>query len=521
MDRMCPNSYIYNMKKPKPKVKRAIASSKIVQSAEDLKRQGKVLEARAFLEDHISDLKKVGLEREYVNGLSVLSDLRRGTDDSKSAITLLQQSLALAKKHGFQDLVGEITKKRAFLCLLLDDYKQCYQDAQDALRMSRDQGNKPLEIGALAVLGHLHEVRKERPKALVWFRQAMVIATEVNDTWRRAGLYHDLGRIHGELREYLIGLDYLEQGEQYCLKHKYMNRYYMMIRAQGDIYKAIGDLNRARTLYEKSHSDPDKLDNPSEVLENSTRFGDLYIQEGNIDEAMRIFQRGAKIARSLRYKRKILQNYFGIARCYEHKQQFGKAFEQYKSVIREIASDFENNLSTVIAALEMCSFTLAKLGESDLSLRLENLWQGFQKLEDEGTYTAHRRAEMRAELLLRLPEARDSVLNAHIGMYEVGDLSVHPISGKVRYRDANNEIRTSTLSRAELIVFNFLKETLNKSRKVLDIYKEYAPEDLHGDDLEHIADRVYKVIQSMRRKGIPKSLLHHDPKEGGYLLRSE
>jgi tetratricopeptide (TPR) repeat protein len=275
LDKKVNRSYIYNMSKAKRKTTKSRPS--VVQKAEQMRREGKASEARAYLKDNLKSLNKPGLERDYIDGLSVFSDLLRGTDDSAGSMKFLKKALQLAKKHDFQELVGEITKKRAFLYLLLDQYRESFDDAQAALAISREQENKPLEIGALAVLGHLHEVRKERPKALVWFRQAMKLATEINDTWRRAGLYHDLGRIHGELREYLVGLDYLEQGEQYCLKNKYMNRYHMMIRAQGDIYKAIGDLGRARKLYDLSHSDPDKIDNLSEKLDNSTRFGHLYV----------------------------------------------------------------------------------------------------------------------------------------------------------------------------------------------------------------------------------------------------
>jgi len=502
----------------KLKKKPTKAKLTIVQRAEKLRREGKPFEARTYLEENLENLNKPGLEHEYIDGLSVLSDLLRGTDDSKGAMKLLRQSLRLAQKHDFQDLIGEITKKRAFLYLLLEKYKKSFADAQATLEMSRVHSNKRLEIGALAMLGHLHEVRKERPKALVWFRQAMKLATEIDDTWRRGGLYHDLGRIHGELREYLVGLDYLEQGEQYCLKYKYMNRYHMMIRAQGDIYKAIGDIGKARELYDRSHSDPDKLENPSEVLENSTRYGDLYVQMNKIDEAMRIFKRGAKIAQSLGYKRKLLQNYFGIARCHEHRHEYDKAFNQYKSVIREINSDFENKLSTFIAALEMCAFTLSKLGEDKLAKKLEGLWQKFQILEDEGTYTAHRRAEMRAELLLLLPSHRKSILKAHIGMYEAGGISVHPKTGVIEFTDGR---KSSKLSRSELNVFNFLKESLDIPQPVEEIHKSYADEHQWDDDTKLKADRVYKIIQSMWKKGIPKSLLHSDSTEGGYLLRSE
>jgi len=490
----------------------------VVQKAEQMRREGKASEARAYLKGNLKSLNKPGRERDYIDGLSVFSDLLRGTDDSAGAMRFLKKALRLAKKHDFQDLVGEITKKRAFLYLLLDQYRESFDDAQAVLAISREQENKPLEIGALAILGHLHEVRKERPKALVWFRQAMKLATEINDTWRRAGLYHDLGRIHGELREYLVGLDYLEQGEQYCLKHKYKNRYHMMIRAQGDIYKAIGDLGKARKLYDLSYSDPDKIENLSEKLENSTRFGDLYVQLNQVDEAMRVFKRGAEIAQSLGYKRKLLQNYFGIARCHEHSHEYDKAFNQYKAVIREIDSDYENKLSTFIAALEMCAYSLYKLGEDKLAKKLESLWQRFQILEDEGTYTAHRRAEMRADLLRLLPSHRNSILNAHVGMYEAGGISVHPKTGVIEFDDG----RPSTkLSRSELAVFNFLKESLDIPQPVKDIHKSYAAKHQWDDDLNLKLDRVYKIIQSMWKKGIPKSLLHSDSTEGGYVLRSE
>lgn len=489
----------------------------VVQKAEQMRREGKASEARAYLKDNLKNLNKPGRERDYIDGLSVFSDLLRGTDDSAGSMKFLKKALQLAKKHDFQDLVGEITKKRAFLYLLLDQYRESFDDAQAALAISREQENKPLEIGALAVLGHLHEVRKERPKALVWFRQAMKLATEINDTWRRAGLYHDLGRIHGELREYLVGLDYLEQGEQYCLKHKYMNRYHMMIRAQGDIYKAIGDLNKAAELYERSQSDPEKIKNPSEALENTTRYGDLYVQMDRVSDALRIFKLGATLAGRFKFGRKLLQNYFGIARCHEQRQEFEKAFDTYKSIVDELESDFENNLSTLIAAFEMSAYVLHKLGEHTLADDIENFWRRFQALDDEGTYTAHRRADVRTSLIRQIPSYRRRILNAQIGIYEARGVTVDPETGIITIDDIEQPKRLS--ENAERKAFRFLKEHLDIPQEAVKIYGTYATKD-QLKETKYIPGRVYALIHMMNKKGIPKELLYN-VKGQGYILLSK
>jgi len=489
----------------------------IVQRSEKLRREGKPFEARTYLEENLENLNKPGLEHEYIDGLSVLSDLLRGTDDSKGAMKLLRKSLQLAKKYDFQDLVGEITKKRAFLYLLLERYRESFDDAQAALAISRKRRDKRLEIGALAVMGHLHEVRKERPKALVWFRQAMKLATEINDTWRRGGLYHDLGRIHGELREYLIGLDYLEQGEQYCLEHKYMNRYYMMIRAQGDIYKAIGDLNKTAELYERSHSNPEEIDNPSESLENCTRYGDLYVQMDRVDDALRVFKCGAAMAGRLRYGRKLLQNYFGIARCHERKQEYEKAFDTYKSIVGELKKDFENNLSTLIAVFEMTAYVLQKLGEHTLADEIEQFWRRFQSLDDEGTYTAHRRADVRAGLIRQIPRYRKKILNAQIGVYEARGVTVNPETGVITIDDIEQPQRLS--ENAERKAFRLLKGNLDIPQKAKKIYATYATKD-QLKETEYIPGRIYALIHMINKKGVPKELLYN-VRGQGYMLVSK
>lgn len=482
-----------------------------------MRREGKASEARAYLKDTLETLNKPGREHDYIDGLSVYSDLLRGTDDSAGAMRFLKKALRLAKKYDFQDLLGEITKKQAFLYLLLEKYRESFDDAQAALAISREQGNKSLEIGALAVLGHLHEVRKERPKALVWFRQAMKLATEINDTWRRAGLYHDLGRIHGELREYLVGLEYLEQGEQYCLKHKYMNRYYMMIRAQGDIYKAIGDLNKATELYERSQSDPENIENPSEALENTTRYGDLYVQMDRVSDALRVFKLGATLAGRFKFGRKLLQNYFGIARCHERRQEFEKAFDTYKSIVGELESDFENNLSTLIAAFEMSAFVLHKLGEHTLADDIENFWRRFQALDDEGTYTAHRRADVRISLIRQIPSYRRKILNAQIGIYEARGVTVDPETGVITVDDIEQPQPLS--ENAERKAFRLLKEHLDIPQEAVKIYATYATKD-QLKETKYIPGRVYALIHMMYKKGIPKELLYN-VKGQGYILLSK
>ncbi|MCB2229928.1 hypothetical protein KQH82_04365 [bacterium] len=486
-----------------------------IKQAVELQRMGNLYEARDILEAVIAKLTGAKQVRQRVEALSVLSDLWRDTEDSGKAMTLLKEALKLANRNGIVDLECDLIRKRAFLNLLLERYSESMADAFTALKVSRANEFEHMEADALAMIGHLHEVRKERPKALVWFREAMVLATKSKYHWRQSGLHHDLGRIHGELREYLTALDYLERGEQFAKKHGFRPHYLMMVRARGDIYKAIGDLGRAQKLYEHSLSDPQKMDYPSQTLENSTRLGDLYIELGEYDKATTIFREGAAIAKRFRYKRKLLQNYFGIALSYVKKDQFLRAFGYYKSIFRHLKDDFENRLSMAIAALEMCSFVLEKLDQHKLAKELEDYWKRFQALDDEGTYTALRRKEVRNELIKEMPRYLEKILNWQFGIYEVGDLSVNLKTGVIKLKRV---AQPEPLKDAELIAFRFLHESLDEVKTFSEIYNSYSKVPDYG--AKGLQGRVRTLMDSIRNKGIPKTLLRN-VRGVGYVLVSK
>jgi len=250
-------------------------------------------------------------------------------------------------------------------------------------------------------------------------------------------------------------------------------------------------------------------------LENSTRLGDLYIELKEYNKAIATFREGAAIAKRFRYKRKLLQNYFGIALSYVKKDEFLRAFGYYKSIFRQLKHDFENRLSMAIAAMEMCSFVLEKLDQPKLAKELDEYWKRFQSLDDEGTYTALRRKEVRVELIKEMPRYLDKVVHWQIGIYEAGDLSVNLKTGIIKIK---RQQQPEPLRDAELEVFNYLNEFLDETKTFEEIYDSYSKSPEYGN--KRLEGRIRTLINSIRHKGIPKSLLRN-VSGVGYVLVSK
>lgn len=471
--------------------------------------------AKELALDAIKTAKSKKDNQNRVEGLSVLSDVLRDSKDTTGAVTAIEEAIAISEKYQFLYSLCDVIRKRAFLYLVQSKYAEADAYARRALRMARDNGFGAHEADALAMVGHLCEVRKERPRALVWFREAMKVARLAKHTWRESGLHHDLGRINGELQNYTVGLDYLDQGERFATKHGFKKHILLILRAKGDIYKAIGDTGKARELYERSFAPAMRAGTPFEVMENSVRLGAVNLDDGRIDDAMTHYRKGIELAKKFGYGRTILQNAFGLGRCYATRGEYIRAYSCFRWLLWTAKPDCANNLSTIRSALEQVIYLLQKLDHADLAREVDELERRFKNLDDEGTYTAPQKNAMRAEIVAELPGLIQIICNAQFEYYHAKGILVNIATGEIT---VNGQVQKAPLSKSELIAFKLLFAQIGKKRTAQEIHVAYSGEDINLAPMTH---RVHVLMAEIRKKGIPKSVLRSETHEGYWLEPSD
>lgn len=496
---------------------RRIATPKlgpIVLRARKAFQSGQFDRAKELALDAIKTSKSKKDNQNRVEGLSVLSDVLRDSKDTTGAVTAIEEAIAISEKYQLLYSLCDVIRKRAFLYLVQSKYAEADAYARRALRIARDNGFGAHEADALAMIGHLCEVRKERPRALVWFREAMKVARLAKHTWRESGLHHDLGRINGELQNYTVGLDYLDQGERFATKHGFKKHILLILRAKGDIYKAIGDTGKARELYERSFAPTMRAGTPFEVMENSVRLGAVNLDDGRIDDAMTHYRKGIELAKKFGYGRTILQNAFGMGRCYATRGEYIRAYSCFRWLLWTAKADCANNLSTIRSALEQVIYLLQKLDHTDLAHEVEELERQFKNLDDEGTYTAPQKNAMRAELIAQLPSLIQTICDAQFDFYQAKGVQVNVATGEIT---VNGQLKELPLTKSELKAFNFLFARIGKKRTAEEIHDEYSGENINLGSKKH---RVHQLMTSIRNKGVPKSVLKSKTGKGYWLVPS-
>lgn len=450
-----------------------------------------------------SKAKKDGLN--HAEALSVLSDVLRDSKDTKGAVAAMEEAIGIADKFKLLYTLCDTIRKRAFLYLVQADYTNADAYARKALRIARENSFGAHEADALAMIGHLCEVRKERPRALVWFREAMKAAKAANHVWRESGLHHDLGRINGELQNYAVGLDYLDKGEVFATKHGFKKHILLIWRAKADIYEAIGDTGKARELFHRSFAPAMKAGTPFEVMENSVRLGRINLADGRVDEALAHYRKGIALAKKFEYGRTILQNTFGLGRCYATQGEYVKAYFCFAWLLKSARADCTNNLSTIRSAMEQAIYLLNKLDRCELARQADELERRFKNLDDEGTYTVPQKDAMRSELITLLPRLIEDLCNVRFEIYQSQSLLVNVASGKITVKGHLKEV---PLKGSELVVFRYLFSRIGQECTVEEIHNAYAGEDVYAESMKH---RVHQLITAIRKKGIPKSVLQTKP----------
>jgi tetratricopeptide (TPR) repeat protein len=495
-----------------PKRKSNVKLIPLITKARRLFRGGAILQAHQCTLQGVEIAKAKKDNRSLVEGLFLVSDYHSELDQTRDAISTIEEAISISSREGFLDLQNDGIRRRALMHLMQGQYNAAENAIGNVLHFALEHKLVHLEADCRAAKGLLLEARRERSKALVWLRLAMKLARASGHDWRESALYNDIGRIQADLHEYTVALDLLVQGEEFARSKGFRKHEMLILRTMGDIYRAAGDLTRAWDLYMEGRIR--RGESSFDYLEFGPRFASISVEKGQYDSAETHCRRVIRVAADLGVWKPQLIAYFELGSCYSKCNQLLAAFESYLKLLKVAKGNYEYCLSYVRPALEQIALLLRMLHRDHLAERVESFNQRFKTFDDEGMYGVLQKESINANILGDLPNLVQDICNAKLGHYEAQGIRVNLDNGEVR---AANKKGSKFLTKTQLEVFKFLFDNLGRPCTIKKIHDKYSGEE--DVELRSLKQRVYVLISSIRKKGIPPHILQSSPK-GHYKLVS-
>ena len=172
--------------------------------------------------------------------------------DSDSGRRYLQESLMLARKNKFVDLIGGVLINLAFIEDKLGNFEEAEHHTREALDIYRDQENPRRTAEALKHLGFIILSTKGPEQALELLHEALKLFKEYGDQMEELHTTVGLTRAYLKLKNYKATVIWAEWGRQQAEKLGIFFFKIMLLLQQARAYAGLDDFTQSARLLEKS-----------------------------------------------------------------------------------------------------------------------------------------------------------------------------------------------------------------------------------------------------------------------------
>ena len=250
-----------------------------------------------------------------------------------SALLLAKQALVLSEKYNHLPSQVSLLQTKGLVYQHLKQYEEALKFNNEALKIGR-QINYRIDT-LLNMLGNVHFLLKDYPKAVVQYEETLAYAKEKKDTIKQIDALHNLGNMMTNSNQY-------EQAFDYYLKSL--------------------TLQRTKKFSEKK-------------LTSIRQITWLYLEKIDMNHGISIFEKGVALAKKRKDWKSVATFYRFLGLGYQKKGLHDKCLEAFQQELY-IRENFEKDLSKVLAT--KTRIALLDIAEDDLDNALNYSKKGLQ-----------------------------------------------------------------------------------------------------------------------------------------------
>ncbi len=289
--------------------------------------------------------------------------------DVEQAMDMANEIISRADAIGYRLGKGRGMNLKGWCYWQQGEYDDGVDILQDALKISRDINNKPLQARVLNNLGYIYRDRGDLADALNHFEGALKINEKLgdevaqsvnlssiayllydlndyenalefalrclpifekaNDLHRLNALYHILGNIYFKQEQHLEALRYFEENLRLSEQDTVMHA--LAISGLGKVYYKMNDLANARKHLVDALKESEELSNVEVQIICQFYIGRMMMDEGNYRQAQQHMNAAFELADEYNRKHDVMSVHEALAQLYDKMGDIPKAFYHLKT----------------------------------------------------------------------------------------------------------------------------------------------------------------------------------------------
>ncbi len=268
-----------------------------------------------------------------------LGMVQRLLGESRAALDLLGQALAIEQRTGDRSWQASVLNQRGLAHLRRDEYGEALADFEAARELRKALGQPALEAPILNNIGLLHQSQGRLRQAAASYGQAQEILHGLADRRRETIALNNLASVSISLGEPLAALDYAGRAlalsraaKDLAAEAEALNNLGVVHHRTGEMQQALEDYSSTLDLFRRT-GDREKQ---AAALGN---LGSLYFELGELGRALALYDQSAQIQRDLASRRGLAETLGNQGRIEEslgHPDEALQRFQQALGLQREI-----------------------------------------------------------------------------------------------------------------------------------------------------------------------------------------
>jgi tetratricopeptide (TPR) repeat protein len=263
----------------------------------------------------------------------------------KQTIAYADRALKLAIKLRYPKGIAEAYRIKGIGEYYLNQPDSALNRYYDALTQYQDIGDERGKAKVFNNIGNLYQM-VDYEKALENFNKAKVIAEKYRDTSLIASLYLNIGNIYNRKTSYNNALAYYNKSYELFTKLKNYEFLVQCLENIGVIYFQQHDYEKAKKLLIEANARAKKMDMNAAVAAINLTLTDLYVAEGNFDEAEKYMKEGKDYSTLINNEKDIYDYKHTAYELELKKKNYEKALNYLINIYKEDSTNYKRTVST-------------------------------------------------------------------------------------------------------------------------------------------------------------------------------
>ncbi|MES2690181.1 MAG: tetratricopeptide repeat protein, partial [Bacteroidota bacterium] len=270
-----------------------------------------------------------------------------------------EKARALAEKHHFRDLMGNVIRNMAVILIKKGEYEKAEKNLSEAAGIFDDMGDKDELSSTLNTMGTLQFQLRHFGQALLFYKKALPLFEQLEKETKPgddkvsialdiAIVLNNIGEVYKEMHQYASAVFYLERSLGIKKKLGLSLHVANTLNAMGEVYQAMKKYPEALLYYNNAYAIRSRKHDEAAIANSANSLAALYSDTRQYREAEKFLLIARQICERDSLRGELLKNYQLSRKVYRQLGGYAQALlfdERYIALYEQM--NREEQLKTI------------------------------------------------------------------------------------------------------------------------------------------------------------------------------